>query len=338
MSRLSVYERVNVSGKFINLLQSYIEFNNDAWLEYIYCFSLIIGKFQFEDCEKQEIVDSIAAFIPHILNDKKYLYMSLFLPVMEATIALKNSSESVNCVRVLEELLTESVIEKFLNDNINTNQFSYVLRALWDKNRYSEILDRVMQYVDSIEDDGEKYRRIYLLRFILPIEQYRDFLTSRINSCPLDELYHLLLNDFIPYSDEVYERLIREIRDEAAIRAEHPNERSSPDWLASAINYCVLLKVNGKDLDLSRIKEYMEYSDVLQFMLDPEAFDYEKVNTESRGWQRIICSDGYRQYFVDHRNDIFTRELRQELEFGFTTNDQNKIIYGVLGYERDNMS
>ena len=82
----------------------------------------------------------------------------------------------------------------------------------------------------------------------------------------------------------------------------------------------------------------MEYSDVLQFMLEPEAFDYEKVNTESRVWQRIICSDDYRQYFVDHRNDIFTRELRQELEFGFTTNDQNKIIYGVLGYERDNMS
>lgn len=338
VSSLSVYERVNVSGKFINLLKSYIKFNNDAWLEYIYCFSLIIGKFQFGDCEKQEVVDSIAAFIPHILNDKKYLYMSLFLPVMRATIALKNSSESVNCMRVLEELLTEAVIEKFLNDNINTNQFSYVLRALWDKNRYSEILDRVMQYVDSIEDDGEKYRRIYLLRFILPIEQYRDFLTSRINSCPLDELYHLVLNDFIPYSDEIYERLIREIQDEAAIRAEHPNERSFPDWLASAINYCVLLKVNGKDLDLSRIREYMEYSDVLQFMLEPEAFDYEKVNTESRVWQRIICSDDYRQYFVDHRNDIFTRELRQELEFGFTTNDQNKIIYGVLGYERDNMS
>ena len=253
VSKLSVCCSVDVLEKFTNLLYSYLTTNNDVLGVYIYCFSLIIGKIKMGDDNKQKIIDVIADFISEIPN-RKFDRTHFILPMMKALRELKNSMNTSDCRKIVDVLLSSAIVDFIMKYTLYAGTYSRTLRVLYDKSKHSEFIERVILYIDGSRDDEEKYRKIYLLRFILPIGQYRDFLATRINDCPLDELCYLVLDDFIPYSDGVYERLIRKIQDEAAIRVEHPNERSSPDWLALSIDYCVLLKVNGKDLDLDRFK------------------------------------------------------------------------------------
>ena len=119
---------------------------------------------------------------------------------------------------------------------------------------------------------------------------------------------------------------------EIAEREAKPNQHSSPDWLKLSIKYCVLLNFNGFALDITQLSEYQEYSKYLQFVLNPEDFDYSKVETNEEIWQHFIASEKYRPYFIAHKSEIITPELKREFELGVETKEQHKIIYGMLGY------
>ena len=65
-------------------------------------------------------------------------------------------------------------------------------------------------------------------------------------------------------------------------------------------------------------------------MLEPKEFDYSKVNTNNYMWQNLIYSPMYKQYFLEHKKEILSDDLRKVFDLGLETRDQQKIVYGLL--------
>lgn len=106
--------------------------------------------------------------------------------------------------------------------------------------------------------------------------------------------------------------------------------RTFPDWLMATIEECIILKLFGFDIDLISLEPYAHYSEHLSFMMNPEAFDYTKVNTENYMWQNLIYSKEYQSYFVEHKSEILSADLRKSFDLGAATEEQQKIVYGIL--------
>ncbi len=47
-------------------------------------------------------------------------------------------------------------------------------------------------------------------------------------------------------------------------------------------------------------------------------------------WQNLIYSKEYQPYFIAHKSDVLSEELRKNFKLGVATNDQQKIVYGIL--------
>lgn len=76
------------------------------------------------------------------------------------------------------------------------------------------------------------------------------------------------------------------------------------------LEYSLLLKLFKFPIALNLLSPYVEYSEYLQFMLNPEEFDYSKVDTKNYMWQNLIYSNEYKPYFVDDRGEILTEQLK----------------------------
>ena len=47
-------------------------------------------------------------------------------------------------------------------------------------------------------------------------------------------------------------------------------------------------------------------------------------------WQNLIYSSYYKDYFIVHKAELLTDDLRNLFDMGVETRDQQKIVYGLL--------
>ncbi|MBM6971551.1 hypothetical protein H6A17_10910, partial [Mordavella massiliensis] len=47
-------------------------------------------------------------------------------------------------------------------------------------------------------------------------------------------------------------------------------------------------------------------------------------------WQNLIYSPMYQSYFLKHREEILSDDLKKNFDLGVETKEQQKIVYGLL--------
>lgn len=92
----------------------------------------------------------------------------------------------------------------------------------------------------------------------------------------------------------------------------------------------MILKLLGFGINLASLEPYAHYSEHLSFMMNPESFDYSLVDTENYMWQNLIYSEEYQPYFIAHKSEVLSDNLRKSFNLGVATEDQKKIVYGIL--------
>lgn len=102
------------------------------------------------------------------------------------------------------------------------------------------------------------------------------------------------------------------------------------DKVRQTISYCLILILKGYDVDIASLQEYKQYSVHLEFMLNPEEFNYSKVDTRDNMWVNLIYSQQYGKYFLEHKKEIITDELVKLFRNGLANENQQKILYGFL--------
>lgn len=104
----------------------------------------------------------------------------------------------------------------------------------------------------------------------------------------------------------------------------------TPPEISRQIRYAIYYKLIFPAADVSILKKYAHYSSYLQFILDPESFDYSQINTSDCMWERLFRSKQYRKYFIEHKKEILSDNLKSIFETKRDNRVQQKIVYGVL--------
>ena len=81
--------------------------------------------------------------------------------------------------------------------------------------------------------------------------------------------------------------------------------------------------------DISALKELSEERPHLQFLLDPESFDYSQVDFSNYMWENFARHERYMTYFVAHKDAIIPR-IQKRIEAGEASEAEKRVLYGFL--------
>lgn len=324
---LEVTEEVNIIKKYNNLCASIAEFRHDNWIGQLYNFNVLICILESDNECKKELFNAFCSMYINVVKKYPNMAESLFEPLNHL---IRNMSvEGVENIKaeLLDTLLLENVYDVLKERK--SRMFSNVIKLL-SPNIKEETTERIIYEINHITEKSQKIEKIFILRFAFPKEQYSSYLSNNIESINLGCLFQLVIEKRVSYNDSVFQKFLGTIENEVKRRKENPGVYSYPDQLSSAIEECIILKLIDFDIDITKLRPYAEFSEPLQFMLEPKEFDYSKVNTNNYMWQNLIYSPTYKQYFLEHKKEILSDDLRRIFDLGLETRDQQKIVYGLL--------
>ncbi|MBP3887146.1 MAG: hypothetical protein J6F30_05775, partial [Cellulosilyticum sp.] len=152
------------------------------------------------------------------------------------------------------------------------------------------------------------------------------------NIALLDEREILLLAIDNVFKDikVVKQRLVDIINNEHQSRKEQPGLYKYPDHLQEALNSYIILYLLEKIDDLSMLVPYKEYSSCLEFLLNPDEFDYSSIDIDDYMWLNILKQKEYRDIIIQHRDQLVIEELKLAVERNCANEEQKKIVYRYI--------
>ena len=192
------------------------------------------------------------------------------------------------------------------------------------------IQEALNQLIESIDNKKQKHFLIFVLRKVLPKEVYGHYITDNLNDFNEEQIFSFVAESIIPYSSEVQDFYTALISRQLESQKKVPGYTKYPIDGIGEINHFLILMLLGYPVDLSALSKFIGYSDFLDFALDPDNFDYSKVDTADYMWENFIYSPKYNPYFIKHRKEILTDSLENIFRCDAALTDQQKIVYGIL--------
>ena len=210
---------------------------------------------------------------------------------------------------------------------------------------YAKLLSALKSYISTEDqnalvgeivnekDAKKKCNLLHFYRSIIPIKDFAKFLSDNTKDIATQHLFDFIIEDIVQFDSATFEIFVSEIK--KLTEQKKPGVFSASDYLSCNVESCILLHLLGFPVDLSRIAFAKDYSEFLLFILDPQNYDYSKVNLDNYMWQNLIYSDEYQHFFIEHSSEILSNELKIRLSNGLASNDTQKIVYGFLVDKRE---
>ena len=90
-----------------------------------------------------------------------------------------------------------------------------------------------------------------------------------------------------------------------------------------------MLYISDIITDISSLSELSEGRPHLQFLLNPEKFDYAQVDFSNYMWANFARCEKYMKYFIAHKDTIIPK-IKEQIEKNNATEEEKKILYGFL--------
>ena len=327
VQHLVIEDGFEVTQKFINLCASFAHFRIQYWAEMIHNFTMLLCLIDLDDRNKCSIFKALAAVVKKAAESDPVMAEKIFDAIDLVINHMEINGKCVERALLLDALLADEIYP-LLIDRKN-GSFGRLLRKFSHTISFN-VKKRIQEQISKIDNVTQKvelmcfFRPFYSKKFCISFfSEYLDYLSS-------EQCFRLLTEQIIPFDKKCWEKFVFTLEKEDAKRKVQPGMRTFPDWLMATIEECIILKLFGFDIDLISLEPYAHYSEHLSFMMNPEAFDYTKVNTENYMWQNLIYSKEYQSYFVEHKSEILSADLRKSFDLGAATEEQQKIVYGIL--------
>lgn len=314
---IEILDEIDIALKFNNLCFSFIYFKKAEWINQFFCFSIIICLLKIDNDCKKDIFASMVSMFEAVVKDEPALGGKLFETVdyLVKHLIVENANDSKG--KLIDAILS-----------INDSKFSEIIKQL-SSFATDQTKTSLIKEIEEIEDKSEKCRKIVSTRHVLPLNMYSDFIENNLDLLYENEIFSLIIEKRLAFSNKIFNIFINIIETEDKARKENMGVRIYPDKLSRAIEHCIILILFEFDIDLSMLKSYAHYSKHLQFLLNPNTFDYSYVDTSNYMWQNIIYSQKYKDFFLNHKKELLSDNLKSLFNLGVETKDQQKIVYGL---------
>ena len=99
------------------------------------------------------------------------------------------------------------------------------------------------------------------------------------------------------------------------------------------IEILLLLLLTGhiaKLEDIEFLKQYTADSQYLDFLFNPDTFNYNKITTADYMWCNFINNDNYREIIIHHKTEFWSDDDEKRIKLGFGSNFENRVTYKYL--------
>lgn len=331
VASIKTKEGVDIVRKFKNFCKTFYNYAKynwmNNWIEHLRCFVLLICHVELTDAEKQEIYASFVSMILEFQKNNPYGIVNIFEAVhWVVNYFILDDAKDIKC-KLIDCLLDESIYNAIFERY--PSQLSNVVSKLANF-ASDEVKTKILADIEIEEDNNKKCEKIYKYRKLFDTNNFKEFLTSNCQKLGYELIFNLLIENRIDFNDKVFAVFERTIKREVNDRAKSQGVVTIPDHLQCCIDDCIILHLLGVVGDLSKLKPYVQWSEHLKFVLDPDGFDYSLVDLENYMWKNLIFSKIYKKYFIEHKSYILTEKLENIFSMELATKDEQKIVFGVL--------
>ena len=321
---------IDIVEKFVNFCNSSKMIIWPNWSRMFSNFAIILSLCKLEKQQINDVYLSFSSFLIDKGNDIPTI-------IQKASEAVKiiieqfsvRESDDINS-KMMHTLLFGNLRKVFIERGAGT--YAKLLSAL--KSYIStEDQNALVGEIVNEKDAKKKCNLLHFYRSIIPIKDFAKFLSDNTKDIATQHLFDFIIEDIVQFDSATFEIFVSEIK--KLTEQKMPGVFSSPDYLSWDIESCVLLHLFGFSVDFSKIAFAKDYSEFLLFVLDPQNYDYSKVNLDNYMWQNLIYSDEYQHFFIEHSNELLSNELKIRLSNGLASNDTQKIVYGFLVDKRE---
>lgn len=325
---------VNIVVKFINLCNSmkiYRHRYNNVHLSN-YLFILTLCNLTSED--KEKILTALGELIQRDGDNVSGIIVNIFEDV-EHIINIYRDETISSLYNILHTLLQLDII-KLINERFSAH-LPTVFRNLikYTDSPTHDVLDTL---INSQNTTPEKVNMIYTLHHLFTETQkihYMNTVKENISLIHSRHLFSYIVDKYITFDITIERRFLDIVENEIVTQKANPGVHTYPNHLVITLDDCILLHLIIIWENIDCLRPFAIYSDCLAFILDPENFDYTKVDTNNYMWRNIFRNEVYSRILISHKKDIITLDLKKTIENGYATDDQKKILYRYLFSEEE---
>ena len=325
VSALKLDKKCNIVALFENLSNSFTMFHNRRWGDELVNLAIISGLVSTSETENTKIILTASATI-NLLKDAKVSLQEYFPAVHRLISINKCIGESDAQLSLLQTLvspeISEAIVERY------SYQYQSVVKAL-SSFCDEELGGKIVDTIAAVESPRKKAYAVYTFRRIIPSAEEKKLVAELADFFSTDQLVTLVAEKRIEF-ELAKEAILQSLKASVSQREAQPGVMTFPDAVQAGVNGLLLLYLVVGGFDLSQASKYKKYSDHLSFTLDPDHFDYSRVDLENYMWQNLVYSPKYKHYFLEHKNEILTDDLEKLLSSSTAPNDVRKVVYGLL--------
>lgn len=327
VTSLSFEDEVNLVEKFQNFCKSFCHTENQDMCQQLYSFTLLLSRSSLTQEEINEVVKCIVGIFAYYCENNKIPYIRDIFKAIWVVVDIDNKHEAPEYDKLLLLLSDEKVMEAIRGPF--PGKYEVTLSVLLPS-RNQTVNDTINERIMKCTDDKVRCQYLYFFRKIIDINIWETFLLDHLADLSDPQISGLVGEDMLPWNEKIITKYIRIIDEENTKRNSTPSTSSFPDPRIEAINRCMALKLMGKPINLSPLSPYRDISVLLDFYLDPDNFDYSKVDLTDSMWVYFFQDQECLSKLREHKAEILTDEVKKQCKDDLLTQTQSIIIYGQL--------
>ncbi|EWM53166.1 SIR2 family protein [Ruminococcus flavefaciens] len=324
---LSLIDGLDITEIFENFCISIRSYWLTEYAEHINLFGKLLSMIEFSKDERHKI---LLAFLKLVTPDDKISIVMLrtCLKALWLFVDKHYDDDDPSYHQLLDLLINEYLLTDPLNMRNDYINLIHTVSPKADK----KIYDKCCAIIANCDSERKKAYYPYVFKDILlkhDSTKWTKWIIDNLENNWTEEVFDYLEKKIIPYDEVVskyFEEKLKNIK-------EAPGVKTFPDIKSELINSIVILHILGiiPDLDdMSYLNQYCKENAYLDFLLNPESFDYSKINTADYMWCNFIANDKYREKIIKHKSEFWNKEDEKRIELGFGGSFENQIAYKYL--------
>ncbi len=230
---------------------------------------------------------------------------------------------------VLEQIITIVSRKHFLEyaNKVNFESLRHLLGYFLTKD------EETTYRIEKIVDQTEKFQdKVTLLRLFYPYismeetqTKYKDFLSNHFALLEPEAIYDFVFSGWLALEEHSISQFLSEILK----MSKKEGMGYSFEQVETKLDCVYLLYLNQKIEDIHVLKELAPGRPHLQFLLDPDHFDYSQVDFSNYMWKNFAHHPQYMEAFVAHRDQLIPK-IQNRIEMDEASETEKKILYGFL--------
>lgn len=327
--QIKINESIDIAEIFENFCVSMHIFWNLSLEEHLKIFSKLISLVELSTDQKHRILMAFVTLVEPDEATSIYMLRNSLNAIW--TFVQKHYDSSDELYKTLLRLMVnEQILRDPLDGETAYEKLIEKLSVHADKDIYGVCKD----VIDNCNNEREKsYFTFVFHKILLQFENdyWCEFIKNAINENWVSEIYTYIISGIITFDDNLKHHfditLNRQKKSKVAGLYTYPDhQKDTIDTLLILLLTAHIPNLN----DIDFLKQYTADSEFLDFLFNPDSFDYSKINTADYMWCNFINNNNYRDVILQHKDEFWSDDDVKRIRLGFGSDFENRVAYKYL--------